>query len=156
MFERYKRSLQLKFWSGPFRVLTNAPWKVKLLHLFQLLSSKFTIPLTFLKFYIQIKGKNFRELFLEFRRVVQQYTNFRVMAWWSGLTAFFYCYMETKDNWEKFLPLVLHAYRTAVHSSTRVSPFQIMFGRSPAVTPFSVPQQIWHHYLCKSLRRGRV
>ena len=49
------------------------------------------------------------------------------------------CYTETEDDWEEFLPLVLYAYHTAIHSSTHVSPFQLMFGRSPAVTPFHCP-----------------
>ena len=34
-------------------------------------------------------------------------------------------------DWEHYLPLVLYAYRTAVHSSTGVTPFQMMFGRVP-------------------------
>ena len=46
------------------------------------------------------------------------------------------CYTETEDDWEEFLPRILYTYRTTVHSSTRVSPFQLMFGRSPAITPF--------------------
>ena len=37
------------------------------------------------------------------------------------------------------MPLVLYAYCTAIHSSTHISPFQLMFGRSPAVTPFQCP-----------------
>ena len=49
------------------------------------------------------------------------------------------CYTETEDDWEEFLPLVLYAYCTAIHSSTHVSHFQLMFGRSPAVTPFQCP-----------------
>lgn len=49
------------------------------------------------------------------------------------------CYTETEGDWEEFLPLVLYAYRTAMHSSTHVSPFQLMFGRSLAVTPFQCP-----------------
>ena len=49
------------------------------------------------------------------------------------------CYTETEGDWEEFLPLVLYAYRTAIHSSTHVSPFQLMFGRSLAVTPFQCP-----------------
>ena len=39
-------------------------------------------------------------------------------------------------NWERYLPLVLYAYRTAVHSSTGVSPFVLMFGRQPRSTQF--------------------
>lgn len=39
-------------------------------------------------------------------------------------------------DWERYLPLVLYAYRTAVHSSTGVSPFQLMFGRQPKSSDF--------------------
>ena len=46
------------------------------------------------------------------------------------------CYVDTEDDWERFLPLVLYAYRTAQHSSTGVTPFQLMFGRSPQSSPF--------------------
>ena len=45
-------------------------------------------------------------------------------------------YTGTHDEWEHYLPFVLFAYRTAVHSSTGVFPFALMFGRSPAQNPF--------------------
>ena len=45
-------------------------------------------------------------------------------------------YTETQEEWERYLPFVLFAYRTAVHSSTGVSPFELMFGRSPVQNPF--------------------
>ena len=45
------------------------------------------------------------------------------------------CYIDTEDDWECYLPLVLYAYRTAQHSSTGVSPFQLMFGRPPRSAP---------------------
>ena len=45
-------------------------------------------------------------------------------------------YTETQDEWERYLPFVLFAYRTAVHTSTGVSPFELMFGRSPVQNPF--------------------
>ena len=35
-----------------------------------------------------------------------------------------------QSDWEQYLPFVLHAYCTAVHASTGVSPFELMFGRS--------------------------
>ena len=38
-------------------------------------------------------------------------------------------YVEQHNDWEKYLPFVLYAYRTAAHSSTGVSPFELMFGR---------------------------
>ena len=40
-------------------------------------------------------------------------------------------YVTDQADWEKFLPLMLFAYRTSAHSSTGVSPFELMFGRSP-------------------------
>ena len=36
---------------------------------------------------------------------------------------------------EQYLPFVLFAYRTDVHASTGVSPFEMMFGRPPHQTP---------------------
>ena len=42
-------------------------------------------------------------------------------------------YVQDQADWERYLPLVLFAYHTAVHSSTRFSPFELMFGR-PALT----------------------
>ncbi len=41
-------------------------------------------------------------------------------------------YVDKEADWERFLPFVLYAYRTAVHSATGVSPFELMFGRQPA------------------------
>ena len=40
-------------------------------------------------------------------------------------------YVEKDYEWERYLPLVLYAYRTAVHMLTGVSPFVLMFGREP-------------------------
>ena len=46
-------------------------------------------------------------------------------------------YAQRQDDWEKHLPLVLYAYRTAAHSSTGTSPFQLMYGRQPKSSTFS-------------------
>jgi len=46
-------------------------------------------------------------------------------------------YVDKQSEWEHYLPLVLYAYRTSVHSSTGVSPFLLMYGRNPSSTPFS-------------------
>jgi len=39
-------------------------------------------------------------------------------------------YVEHHSNWEQCLPLVLYTYRTAIHLSTGVSPFELMYGHS--------------------------
>ena len=52
------------------------------------------------------------------------------------------CYVDQEDDWEHYLPLVLctlYAYRMTQHSSTGVSPFQLMFGRQPQPSPFKPP-----------------
>ena len=46
-------------------------------------------------------------------------------------------YTQKEADWEFHLPLALFAYRTAIHSSTGVSPFEMMFGRAPK--PDSTP-----------------
>ena len=40
-------------------------------------------------------------------------------------------YVEKQSDWERYLPLVLYAYRTSTHSSTGSSPFMLMYGRIP-------------------------
>ena len=40
-------------------------------------------------------------------------------------------FVQSEPDWERYLPLVLYAYRTARHTSTGVPPFQLMFGRHP-------------------------
>ena len=46
-------------------------------------------------------------------------------------------YVLHQSDWEQYLPLVLYAYHTAVHTSTGVSPFELMFGRSAHKPPLS-------------------
>ena len=41
------------------------------------------------------------------------------------------CYTQQENDWEQYLPLVLYAYCTAPHSATGISPFKLMFGRTP-------------------------
>jgi len=44
-------------------------------------------------------------------------------------------YIEDEGDWERWLPLVLYAYRTTVQRSTGLTPFEFMFGRdTPSLT----------------------
>ena len=44
-------------------------------------------------------------------------------------------YAEKQEEWENYLPFVLFAYCAAVHSSTGVSPFKLMFGHPSMQNP---------------------
>ena len=44
-------------------------------------------------------------------------------------------YVSHEADWEKFLPLVMFAYRTSVHTSTGAPPFELMFGRNAQTPP---------------------
>ena len=46
-------------------------------------------------------------------------------------------YIEREDEWECHLSWALFAYRSAVHASTGVSPFFMMFGRQPKLPPIT-------------------
>jgi hypothetical protein len=46
---------------------------------------------------------------------------------WSGLRA----YCENQKEWPEFLPGILMGYRASVHETIGVSPFELMFGRTP-------------------------
>ena len=39
-------------------------------------------------------------------------------------------FVEKKTDWERWLPLMLYAYRTSKHPSTGRTPFEVMFGRT--------------------------
>ena len=45
-------------------------------------------------------------------------------------------YVQGQADWEWHLPLALYTYCTAVHTSTGVSPIELMYGRSPQKSPF--------------------
>ena len=49
-------------------------------------------------------------------------------------------YVEQEADWERYLPLVLFAYRTATHASTGMSPFMLMFGRQPRINEYTESQ----------------
>ena len=64
------------------------------------------------------------------------------MEWWNDLMDPYYnyfdpTYVEQEADWEKYLPLVLFAYRTATHASTGASPFLLMFGRQPRINEYA-------------------
>jgi hypothetical protein len=40
-------------------------------------------------------------------------------------------YVTKEEDWEQYLPLLLYAYRTSQHSSTKFSPYFLMFGKEP-------------------------
>ena len=44
-------------------------------------------------------------------------------------------YVERQTEWEQYLPFVLFAYCTTVHTSTGVSPFELMYGWPPSHHP---------------------
>ena len=48
-------------------------------------------------------------------------------------------YVSVDADWEPYLNLILFAYRTAIHSSTGVSSFELMFGQPPGI--FNLPSQ---------------
>lgn len=59
--------------------------------------------------------------------LARQHTTPKVMEWWNVSIELFYnfCghnYVDKQSDWERYLPLVLYAYRTSVHSSTGSSP----------------------------------
>lgn len=41
-------------------------------------------------------------------------------------------FTSSSSDWEVHLPLLLFAYRTSVHRSTKTTPFTLMFGRKVA------------------------
>ena len=45
--------------------------------------------------------------------------------------------VDKESDWEQYLPLVLYAYRTAIHFSTGCSPFQLMFGGTSSSSMFN-------------------
>ena len=43
-------------------------------------------------------------------------------------------YIESnKTSWDEYLETCIFEYNTAVHESTKFSPFELMFGRKPVV-----------------------
>ena len=59
-----------------------------------------------------------------------------------SLSQMLHSYVQQQQDWEQYLPLVLYAYRTAVHASTGVLPFELMFGRQGHKPPLYLQQQL--------------
>jgi hypothetical protein len=38
---------------------------------------------------------------------------------------------EQKPNWKDYIPSLTYAYNCTRHESTKISPFELMFGRTP-------------------------
>ena len=55
-------------------------------------------------------------------------------------------FVHSGPDWERYLPLVLYAYRTSRHASTGVSPFQMMFGHQPKLPEHTVGAFDTHSY----------
>ena len=63
-----------------------------------------------------------------------------MVEWFNRpLLQLLHSYVDTEENWEKYLPLVLYGYCTSVHFSTGVSPFMMMYGRQPKQSDLSNP-----------------
>jgi len=53
----------------------------------------------------------------------------------KGLEAYLRCFTgEHRHNWYKYLHLVELWYNTSHHSAIDISPFQVLYGRSPPIT----------------------
>ncbi len=46
-------------------------------------------------------------------------------------------YVDKQNDWERYLPLILYAYRTSVHSSMGASTFMLMYGWQPRMESLS-------------------
>lgn len=40
-------------------------------------------------------------------------------------------YVQSQEEWETYLPYVLYAYRTSQHTTTKASPYLLLYGRHP-------------------------
>ena len=47
--------------------------------------------------------------------------------------------LKTESDWEEHVQLLLFVYRTTKYSTTKLSPYEILFGQNSAPLPFAVP-----------------
>ena len=52
--------------------------------------------------------------------------------------------MERRSNWEDHLQLLLFAYQTSQHSTTKMSPYEVLFGQKPPLLFSSLHPQPQH------------
>ncbi|KAL5503291.1 hypothetical protein EMCRGX_G010217 [Ephydatia muelleri] len=71
------------------------------------------------------QGQNFES------SIVQSTRNAFGVKFNNSLLQLLQTYVERQEDWEQYLPLALYAYRTSTHSTTGVSPFQLMYDRHP-------------------------
>ena len=66
-------------------------------------------------------------------------------------------YCCSKEDWEQWLPLLLYAYCTSVHSSTKLSLFTLMFGYGTiSCSPLSQDQRAHDTSTYLELNRKRL
>ena len=47
--------------------------------------------------------------------------------------------VEKEDDWEEHVQLLLFVYRTTKHSTTKLSPYEILFGQNPISPHLTIP-----------------
>ena len=56
---------------------------------------------------------------------------------------------EGQENWDKHISPILFAYRTAKQSSTKMTPFYLVYGRNPQVPPMEMDEVINNNILSR-------
>ena len=49
--------------------------------------------------------------------------------------------LNSKDEWDQFVPQIVYARNTSIHASTSDSPYEMVYGRKPSLIP-QTPQEI--------------